>query len=101
MTGASPMIRRLIVLVLFFTTGIVAGMVLTGRMRTADVADAVTQTEGAPAPQGRPGLSGPQTLPDLTGIAERAVRAVTSINSTSTVRSLSQDPFYRFFYGDQ
>jgi Do/DeqQ family serine protease len=95
------MSRRLIVFVLFFTTGIVAGMVLTGRMRTADVADAVTQTDGAPPPQARSGPSGTQTLPDLTGIAERAVRAVTSINSTSTVRSLSQDPLFRFLYGDQ
>jgi serine protease Do len=100
MIGTSPMSRRLIVFVLFFTTGIVAGMVLTGRMRTAEDAGAATQTEGV-TPQGRPGLTGAQPLPDLTGIAERAVRAVTSITSTSTVRSAVRDPLYLFFYGDQ
>ena len=91
--------RRLIVFLLFLTVGLVAGMVLTGRMRMADDATARTQEE---APQGRPPVGGSQPLPDLTGIAERAVNAVTSITSTSTIRTpLSNDPFYRFFYGDQ
>lgn len=94
------MSRRLIVFLLFFTTGIAAGMVLTGRMRTSD-AGAALQTEAA-APQGRPALGGAQALPDLTGIAARAVRAVTSITSTSTVRSpLARDPLTLFLYGDQ
>jgi serine protease Do len=90
--------RRLIVFVLVLSVGFVAGMVITGRMQTADEA-----TASAPAapPQGRPSLGGAQALPDLTGIAERAVSAVTSITSTSTVRTLSDDPFYRFFYGDR
>ena len=94
------MARRLVVFLLFFATGLIAGMVLTGRMRTAGDAGAAPQT--AAPPQGRPLLGAAQNLPDLTGIAERAVHAVTSITSTSTVRSpLSNDPFYRFFYGDQ
>jgi serine protease Do len=90
--------RRLIVFVLFLSAGFVAGMVITGRMQTADEA-----TASAPVtpPQGRPSLGAAQALPDLTGIAERAVSAVTSITSTSTVRTLSDDPFYRFFYGDR
>jgi serine protease Do len=54
----------------------------------------------ASAPQGRPSLTN-GALPDLTVIAERAVSAVTSITSTSTIRTLSDDPFYRFFYGDR
>ena len=94
------MIRRFIVLLLFITAGFVGGMVLTGRMRTADVAVAAPQPEGTPV-QSR-GMTGPAQLPDLTGIAERAVSAVTSITSTSTIRSpLANDPIYRFFYGDQ
>jgi serine protease Do len=88
--------RRLIVFVLFLSVGFVAGMVITGRMQTADEA-----TASAAPPQSRPSLGGAQALPDLTGIAERAVSAVTSITSTSTVRTLSDDPFYRFFYGDR
>ena len=94
------MLRRLTAFVLFVTIGFIAGMVITGRMRSADEATAV-QPESAPA-QGRPALVGSQPLPDLTTIAERAVNAVTSITSTSTIRSrLADDPFYRFFYGDQ
>ena len=92
--------RRLIAFLLFVTIGFVAGMVITGRMRSADEA-AARQSEAAP-PQGRPAIGGSQPLPDLTSIAERAVNVVTSITSTSTIRSrLADDPFYRFFYGDQ
>ena len=92
--------RRLIVLLLFLSVGLVAGMVITGRMRTAE--EATASAPEPAAPQGRPALGGGQALPDLTGIAERAVSAVTSITSTSTIRtSLSNDPFYRFFYGDR
>ena len=93
------MTRRLVVFLLFFTTGIAAGMVLTGRMRTAD--EAIAQRQPA-APVGRPAISaGAASLPDLTGIAERAVRAVTSISTTSTVRSpVAVDPF-GFFYRDE
>jgi S1-C subfamily serine protease len=94
------MLRRLTAFLLFATIGFVAGMVITGRMRSADEA-AARQSEAAP-PQGRPAIGGSQPLPDLTSIAERAVNVVTSITSTSTIRSrLADDPFYRFFYGDQ
>jgi Do/DeqQ family serine protease len=91
--------RRLFAFVLFVTIGFVAGMVITGRMRSADEAAAV-QPESAPPPQGRPTIGGSQPLPDLTTIAERAVSAVTSITSTSTIRQRVPD-FYRFLYGDQ
>ncbi len=99
MNRATRMTRRLLVFLLFFTTGIAAGMVLTGRMRTAE--DAIAQPQPA-APIGRPAMTGgAQSLPDLTGIAERAVRAVTSISTTSTVRSpVAVDPF-GFFYRDE
>lgn len=94
------MTRRLIVFLLFFATGLTAGIVLTGRMQSSD-AGAASPPETA-APQGRPSLGSAQVLPDLTGIAERAVRAVTSITSTSTVRSrMARHPLELFFYGDQ
>jgi len=100
MNGTTPMTRRIVVFLLFFTTGIAAGMVLTGRMRTAE--DAVAAHTETAAPQGRPAITGGvQSLPDLTGIAERAVPAVTSISTTSTVRSpVAIDPF-GFFYRDE
>jgi serine protease Do len=99
MRAATAFIRRIAVFLLFLTIGLVAGIVLTGRMRVAEHATAA-QPEAAPAPQGRPTL-GSQALPDLTGIAERAVKAVTSITSTSTVRTRVNDPFSLFFYGDR
>jgi Do/DeqQ family serine protease len=92
------MARRFIVVTLFTTIGFFAGLVLTGRMRTAD--ESLAQPAAArseAAPQGRPT---PGSLPDLTGIAERAVNAVTSISSTQIVRS-RPDPFWQFFYPDQ
>ena len=98
------MARRIIVVTLFTTMGFAAGLVLTGRMRTAEESmaaqgaafpGAVART--AEAPQGRPVVA---ALPDLTGIAERAVNAVTSISSTQIVRS-RPDPFWQFFYPDQ
>ena len=92
------MLKRLVAFTLFIAVGFVAGMVITGRMRTADEAVAAPE---APAPQGRPAI-GAQPLPDLTTIAERAVSAVTSITSTTTIRNpFANDPVYRFFYGDQ
>ena len=98
---ADPMLRRLIVLAVFLagTVGVAVGMMMADRMRTAEEALAVQAEEAPPPPQGRPTLAG--SLPDLTGIAERAVNAVTSITSTSTIRSRVNDPFYLFFYGDR
>ena len=93
------MLRRLSAFLLFVTIGFVAGMVITGRMRSADEASAV-QPEAAPLPQGRPSVGGSQPLADLTTIAERAVSAVTSITSTSTIRTRPSEMF-RFLYGDQ
>ena len=93
------MFRRLIAVTLFVTAGFLAGLVLTGRMRTSEESVAAQPTAARPesAPQGRPGMT---ALPDLTGIAERAVHAVTSISSTQIVRS-RPDPFWQFFYPDQ
>jgi len=102
MKTASPFMRRLIVFLLLVIAGLAfrlgAGLVNASRERQAE--DAPAAAAQSSVPQGRPGLGG--QLPDLTGIAERAVSAVTSITSTSTIRTpLSNDPFYRFFYGDR
>jgi Do/DeqQ family serine protease len=96
------MLRRLLVVVMSMTLGLMAGLVLTGRMRTADETSAApAQPEAAPqsarsalAPQ--PAAAG---LPDLTNIAQRAIGSVTNISSTQVVRTpLTNDPFFRFFF---
>jgi serine protease Do len=97
------MLRRLFILVTAMTLGLVAGLVLTGRMRTAD--------ETVAAPAQRDGTSQaarsaaappvPAGLPDLTNIAQRAISSVTNISSTQVVRTpLTNDPFFRFFLRD-
>jgi len=96
------MLRRLFVVVMSMTLGLMAGLVLTGRMRTADETSAAPappeaapqSARSAPAPQ--PAAAG---LPDLTNIAQRAIGSVTNISSTQVVRTpLTNDPFFRFFF---
>jgi Do/DeqQ family serine protease len=91
--------RRLVVLVTFVSLGFIAGLVLTGRMRsaeesTASVAQAQPAESRPPVPAG--------ALPDLTTVAQRAIDSVTNISSTQVVRSpITSDPFLRFFFGDE
>jgi Do/DeqQ family serine protease len=104
------MARRLFLLVVFVTIGMVAGMVLTGRMRSADEATAALQqteadrSEAATPQAGRAGPQAPGGLPDLTTAAQRAIDSVPNISSTQIVRERSpfaNDPFYRFFFEDE
>jgi S1-C subfamily serine protease len=94
------MMRRLVVPVAFASMGLVAGLVLTARLRTAEVslADVPEPDTSAQAARAVPPTAG---LPDLTGIAQRAIDSVTNISSTQVVRSpMANDPFFRFFFGD-
>ncbi len=92
------MIRRTAVFLFFMSIAFFAGLVLTGRMRTAEeTAAAGREQAAAKAPP--VAISG--GLPDLTGIAQRAVASVTNISSTQIVRTpMVSDPLYRFFFGD-
>jgi Do/DeqQ family serine protease len=93
------MMRRLVVLVTFVSLGFVAGLVLTGRMRSAGESTA-SVTQAQPAESRPPVQAG--ALPDLTTVAQRAIDSVTNISSTQVVRSpITSDPFLRFFFGDE
>ena len=96
------MIRRAAIFVVFMSIAFFAGLVLTGRMRTADETAAASRDQAA-AKAPVPTIAG--GLPDLTGVAQRAVASVTNISSTQIVRTsnspLANDPLYRFFFGDQ
>ena len=103
------MVRRISLLTLFITIGFLAGMVLTGRMRSAGETAAAPQAHAdaptaAPAAQRPAAPAVPSALPDLTSIAEKAVDSVTNISSTQIVRGSSSpfanDPFFRYFFGD-
>src|SRR6476660_10444866 len=96
------MVRRVAVFALFMTIAFFAGLVVTGRMRSAGE----TSAEPAPQPAARttaPSMTG--GMPDLTGVAQRAVGSVTNISSTQIVRTpnspFANDPFFRFFFSDQ
>src|SRR6476619_7358442 len=93
--------KQLVFAVVLLVCGLTAGMVITGKMRSAD--DAAAQTPAAPAPT----VSVPAaatTLPDFSRIAERTVPAVANISSTQIIRRqnspYSNDPFFQLFFGD-
>jgi serine protease Do len=96
------MFRRLLVSMILLTAGFAAGLVLTGRLRTAEVTTAapvaIAQPQGGRSAAALPAAG----LPDLTAIAQRAIGGVTNISSTRVVRTpFVDDPFFRFFFGDQ
>jgi Do/DeqQ family serine protease len=97
------MFRRLSIVILFISIGFVAGLVLTGRMRTAGETLA-SQPDRAPEVRPARDVAVPAALPDLTGIAQRAVDSVTNISSTQIVRRrqspFASDPFFSYFFGD-
>ena len=99
------MLRRLILFVLFVSCGFAAGMVLTGRMRTADEAGASSSAGSArqaPAPVPPAAIAG---LPDLSSVASRAIPSVMNITSLNVVRQpnspMMSDPLFRYFFGDR
>ena len=109
--------RRLLLPVLLLVVGFSAGLVVTGRMSSGTESFGGPAAEPqAPTPQSpRPSAPAtPQTVspgavvsggPDFTRIASAAVKGVANISSTQIVRTtnspFSNDPFFRYFFGDQ
>ena len=100
------MIRRALLACVFITSGFMAGMVLTGKMRSAEESSAapvpaVRSTVAQPAPAaGAAAIGG---LPDLSSVAARAVPSVMNISSLRVERQSSPfavDPLFRYFFGD-
>jgi serine protease Do len=100
------MLRRFTMSALLVLCGFAAGLVVTGRMRTAtdsaaDTSPAPPQAQGSFArtsPVGAAALG-----PDFTRIAGTSVKGVANISSLQVVRSNSpfgNDPFLRYFFGD-
>ena len=98
--------RRIVLAFLFVTSGFVAGMVLTGRMRSAEEARAemraVASQQGGAAPASAAVAGG---LPDLSAVAGRAIPSVMNITSLQMVRAqnspFASDPLFRYFFGDR
>ena len=105
------MIRRVTLSLVLVVAGFTAGLVLTGRMRTAadsraELPAAVSQPvaltrAAAPAPGPVPA---PSAGPDFTRVAAQAVKGVANISSLQVTRTANSpfaaDPFFRYFFGD-
>ena len=107
------MVRRLTLSLVLVLAGFVAGLVVTGRMRTASesiaaerhAATAVTPDQRTPSsPASAAGVAFSSGGPDFTRVAGQAVKGVANISSLQVVRQrnspFSNDPFFRYFFGD-
>jgi len=101
-------LRRLLLVTLLLVCGFTAGIVLTGRMRSASDSDAAAPSAPAfQAPASSPAThvaAAPAAFPDFTSVASATVPAVTNISSLQIVRRsnspFANDPFFQFFFGD-
>jgi Do/DeqQ family serine protease len=105
------MSRRFTLSLVFVLAGFIAGLVVTGRMRTSADSRASEPPAAAPAAEQRgtslPGSAASVAVsggPDFTRIAGQAVRGVANISSLQVVRTqnspFANDPFFRYFFGD-
>jgi Do/DeqQ family serine protease len=101
------MLRRLTLSFLLIVCGFIAGLVVTGRMRTATDSRADTVTRNADVPTARPSPApslAPAGAPDFTRIAGQSVKGVANISSLQIVRTsnspFGNDPVLRYFFGD-
>jgi len=102
------MLKRTALAILLVLAGFVAGLVLTGRMRSATEGSAAqtprgTTTPGAAAASQPAGVPG-QGLPDFSVVAGRAVGGIVSLSAVSIVRTsnspFANDPLFRQFFGE-
>jgi serine protease Do len=108
------MFRRFTLSLMLIVAGFVAGLVVTGRTRTAADSSASERTAPAelpgataaqpPAPAATPPVAFSGGGPDFTRIAGMAVKGVANISSLQVVRTRNSpfpnDPFFRYFFGD-
>ena len=105
--------RRLFLLGCVVSLSFVAGLVLTGRLRSADQAEArlTAGPSQATAPSRAPDpvrtVAPPVAAtpgPDFTGVAAQTIKAVTNISSLQFVERqrspFANDPFFQYFFGD-
>ena len=97
--------KRASIGIVLLVSGFLAGLVLTGRLRSAEESAAqssppATQSAAVSAPM--PTAAG---LPDLTGVAAQAVKGVVNISSVQVIRRpnspFANDPFIEYFFGNR
>jgi Do/DeqQ family serine protease len=98
--------KRISIALVFLIAGLVAGIILTGRMRVDDVVIAQPGGPDAVVEEPQRAAGSANTLaapgPDFTRVAEQVVRAVANISSVQVVRQrpFMYDPFFEQFFGD-
>ena len=84
-------------------SGFLAGLVLTGRLRSADESTAQPAQRAGQAIAVPGSLATPAGLPDLTAVAAQAVKGVVNISSVQVIRRpnspFANDPFFEYFFG--
>jgi len=106
-------LRRLFLLGCVVSLSFVAGLVLTGRLRSADQAEArpapARAQADAPSRRSDAVRTAPPAVsaapgPDFTGVAAQTIKAVTNISSLQYVERqqspFANDPFFQYFFGD-
>jgi serine protease Do len=102
-------VRRAAFAIVLVAAGFVAGLVLTGRMRSAGPVDARPVAPQVKAPVAQTTAAPPQralapAAPDFTVVAERTVNTITNISSLQPPRRRTSpfagDPFFEQFFGD-
>src|SRR5688572_2731490 len=95
--------KRASIGIALLVSGFLAGLVLTGRLRSADESIAQTAQRQGQAIAVPATLSTPAGLPDLTGVAAQAVKGVVNISSLQVIRRqnspFANDPFIEYFFG--
>ena len=95
--------KRASIGILLLVSGFLAGLVLTGRLRSADESIAQTAQRAAQAMAVPAPLSTPTGLPDLTGVAAQAVKGVVNISSVQVIRRPNSpfvnDPLFEYLFG--
>jgi serine protease Do len=103
------MLKRLLVSLVLVLAGFMAGLVLTGRMRSAAESGAASPRSSVAGtvqstPQPAPAPSPASVGPDFTRVAGQAVKGVANISSLQVVQApnspFANDPFFRYFFGD-
>jgi serine protease Do len=97
------MVRRLVLSTILIAGGFAAGLVVTGRMRTAGESFAQQSRAVSAPPAQRSAAAVATGGPDFTRVAGLAVKGVANISSLQIVRTRNSpyaDPFFRYFFGD-
>ncbi len=102
------MTKRVLLSSVLIVSGIVAGLVLAGRMRSTEDTFAAPPADAvrAAAPAAQPSSGGVAAhVPDFSDIATRAVTGVVNVSSLQVVHAqrspFMNDPFFRYFFGDE